>query len=766
MAVKPIVLPITYKSDPKGLRAAEKQLKGFANGIKNTVAGATLAVAGIGAASVKAFADFDQAMTQSLAIMGDVSDTLRNDMSDAAREVAKTTTFSAEQAAESYYFLASAGLDAAASVQAMPKVAAFAQAGMFDMALATDLLTDAQSALGLTVDDTAANTENMVRVSDVLVKANTLANASVQQFSEALTNKAGAAMKSVGMDIEEGVAVLAAFADQGVKGVDAGTKFSIVLRDLQSKAIENADAFKRAGIEVFDASGELNNMGDIIANVEDRLGGMSDEQKKVELSTLGFTDKSVSALLALMGTSEAIKEYEQGLRDAGGTTEEVANKQLESLKAQFDLLKSAVIDVGISIGEELEPVFKTLVEEISPVVGEIGDALVPAFREVIVFVQDIAKQLPALIQAFIPLLPVMTQIATLVFGIIAQLLPSFVAILNVLVPIIESWTNYMSRNVETVTAVLVGLGSLVVMIKSFNAVVNLAKLAMVAYNAVLAMNPIGLIVLAVAALTAGLVYFFSQTELGKEIWAGFVSFFQAVVSGMVIAWTDLTQNFGEKWAEFVAGIQAGWEAFLGIFVAVGEGMAIAFSSLGEQLMAGFAAVGEFFTGIWEAFAGFFTEAWETAKEGFMLGLEAIGTFFKNMVNGWIGLFEGFVNNIIGGVNRMIDALNTISIKVPKGVPKIGGITFGVNLPRVPSVNLPRLAEGGIVPATPGGIIANIGEGRYNEAVIPLKPGMGLGNTYNITVNAGMGTSGSRVGEEIIRHIKQYERSSGPVFARA
>lgn len=766
MAVKPIVLPITYKSDPKGLRAAEKQLKGFANGIKNTVAGATLAVAGIGAASVKAFADFDQAMTQSLAIMGNVSDVLRKDMSDAAREVAKTTTFSAEQAAESYYFLASAGLDAAASVQAMPKVAAFAQAGMFDMALATDLLTDAQSALGLTVDDTAANTENMVRVSDVLVKANTLANASVQQFSEALTNKAGAAMKSVGMDIEEGVAVLAAFADQGVKGVDAGTKFSIVLRDLQSKAIENADAFKRAGIEVFDASGELNNMGDIIADVEERLGGMSDEQKKVELSTLGFTDKSVSALLALMGTSEAIKEYEAGLRDAGGTTEEVANKQLESLKAQFDLLKSAVIDVGISIGEELEPVFKTLVEEISPVIGEIGDALVPAFREVIVFVQDIAKQLPGLIQAFIPLLPVMTQIATLVFGIIAQLLPSFVAILNVLVPIIESWTNYMSRNVETVTAVLVGLGSLVAIIKTFNAVVNLAKLAMVAYNAVLAMNPIGLIVIAVAALTAGLVYFFSQTELGKEIWAGFVAFFQAVVSGMVIAWTDLTQNFGDKWQEVVDFFSGAWQGFLEFFGAVGEGIAIAFTSLGTQLMEGFGAVGIFFTEIWQAFQDFFITAWDTAKEAFMTGLTFIGDFFKGIINGWIGLFESFVNGIIGGVNRMIDALNTISIKVPKDVPKIGGITFGVNIPRVPTVSLPRLADGGIVPATPGGIIANIGEGRYNEAVIPLKPGMGLGNTYNITVNAGMGTSGSRVGEEIIRYIKQYERNSGPVFARA
>jgi len=90
---------------------------------------------------------------------------------------------------------------------------------MFDMARATDLLTDAQSALGLTIrDDAIANMEEMVRVSDVLVRANTLANASVEQFSVALTTKSGAALRALNKDMEEGVAVLAAFADQGIKG--------------------------------------------------------------------------------------------------------------------------------------------------------------------------------------------------------------------------------------------------------------------------------------------------------------------------------------------------------------------------------------------------------------------------------------------------------------------------------------------------------------------------------------------------------------------
>src|SRR6056297_3127858 len=111
----------------------------------------------------------------------------------------------------------------------MPQVAKFAQAGMFDMATATDIATDAQSALGLTSEDAAENLDNLTRVTDVFVKANTLANTSVQQISEALTNKAGAALRVVNKDVEEGAAVLALFADQGVKGADAGEKLNVVL---------------------------------------------------------------------------------------------------------------------------------------------------------------------------------------------------------------------------------------------------------------------------------------------------------------------------------------------------------------------------------------------------------------------------------------------------------------------------------------------------------------------------------------------------------
>ena len=340
--------------------------------IRRGLAVAGAAVAAFAAVTIGTFASFDAAMTKSLAIMGNVSAEMRGEMSTAARLVATTTSFSANEAADSYFFLASAGLDAAAAVKAMPQVAAFAQAGMFDLANATDLLTDAQSALGLTSKNTQANLIGMTRVSDVLVKANTLANASVEQFSKSLTNKAGAALRALGKDVEEGVAVLAAFADQGLKGEAAGEALNIVLRDLQKAALENEGAFRRARVAVFDEAGEMRNLADVVGDLEEHLGGMSDAQRKTALSTLGFQERSVSQLITLLGTSAAIREYEGELRTAAGTTQEVADNQLNTMSEQLGLLRDKFKELGIAIGEDASD---TIMNEAIPALDQLADVL-------------------------------------------------------------------------------------------------------------------------------------------------------------------------------------------------------------------------------------------------------------------------------------------------------------------------------------------------------------------------------------------------------
>lgn len=318
-------------------------------------------------AGVQGLLNFDDAMQQSLSIMGDVSSRMRGEMVQAARDVGEELNFAAEEGGRAFFFLASAGLDAEQSVAALPQVARFARAGMFDFATATDLATDAQSALGLTVQDAQQNLQNLTRVTDVLVKANTLANATVEQFSTALTTEAGAAMKTFSIDVEEGTAVLAAFADQGIKGQVAGSGFSRILRLMSQAAVNNKEEMEALGVEFFDAQGNLRNLADIVENLETVFGDMSDEQRAAGLEAIGFTARVQGILLPLLGTSEAIREYERDLRRAGGTTRDVAEKQMESLRNQIGRLRRRFENWRTEILEKTVPALKALIDNMETV---------------------------------------------------------------------------------------------------------------------------------------------------------------------------------------------------------------------------------------------------------------------------------------------------------------------------------------------------------------------------------------------------------------
>jgi len=744
---KGITFPIIYKADLSGLRKAEGGLAKFGKMAAGIGAAAVGAVTGVAVAGIKSFAEFDSKLQQSVAIMGDVSDAMRDDMSNAAREVAKATTFSAAEAAESYFFLASAGLDAEQSIAALPKVAAFAQAGMFDMSQATDLLTDAQSALGLSSDDAAENLENMSGLADVLVKANTLANASVSQFSEALTNKAAASMRSLNIDMEEGVAVLAVFADQGIKGSQAGTTFNATIRGLTQGVQRNATEFARLGVEVFNSEGELNNMADIVGQLEGSLDGLSVEQQRAELTALGFTEETLAGTLALIGNSEAIREYEEELRNAGGTVEDVAAKQLETLSGQLALLGSAFQDIGLEVGKILVPIIVDALKDMGPVIEDIGEATGDAFREMAPVLAEIAQHIPGLIQAFIPLIPVIAEIAAVFFEIVAAVLPMFVELVDALLPLFEELVPILAGAFMEVLEALLPV------------FITLAE----------ALVPI------VIALLPPLV------EL--------ITMLAPIIVTLIEAFLPLIE-------EILPLLVGWWEILIPILLFVAELLAVVLVFAVEKFAEFIGWLGD---KIYE-FAVDFATNWFRASLAVTKNINELIAGFEAFAN----FFVGVINKIIQGVNLLREALDekpiTLIANVEFGrvaapeLPQIlrdrAAAAFGTNTSTMGGVmdasgrvfqsgqsgrftntsdlssileasGVTPLANGGIVTAATLGLVGEAGP----EAVIPLDRFDSMGATYNITVNAGVGDP-NKIAQEVVGLIRRYERNSGPVFARA
>ena len=155
---------------------------------------------------------------------------------------------------------------------------------------------------------------------------------------------------------------------------------------------------------------------------------------------------------------------------------------------------------------------------------------------------------------------------------------------------------------------------------------------------------------------------------------------------IVKVWGGITDFFGK----IFEGVATVIKWYIGLYIGF-------FRGAWEGIKAIFGAVGGFFRGVWDTIAGIF------GTMGSAIG-NAIGDAFKFVVNSVINFAESTINGFIRAINGAIGLIN----KIP-----------GVNIKTLNELKIPRLAEGGIVPAQPGGILANIGEGREAEAVIPL-----------------------------------------------
>jgi TP901 family phage tail tape measure protein len=810
-----INLPIVSRFDDKGIKDAEGALGKFGAAATAAAAVAVAAVTGIVVASVKAFAEFEGSLNKSLAIMGDVSDAMKNEMSDAAREVAKQTSFSASEAADAYFFLASAGLSAEQSIAALPQVAKFAQAGMFDMARATDLATDAQSALGLTSDDAAENLANLTRVTDVFVKANTLANTSVEQLATAFTVKAGNALKTLGKDVEEGAAVLALFADQGIKGEQAGTLLTNTLFGLTDRARMSSEGFKQLGIEVFDAEGNMKNLADIADDFTVALDGMTTEQQINTIAQLGFNKQARTGLLALIGNADAIREYEGELRNAGGTVEEVAEKQLRTFNGQLGLFKSEIADAGLSIGKVFLPAFGEMLDSLSRIVRVVAPGVIVFFEHLADLTTDAAlafadfadivqfegldgvihrlmdfrqalivgiiEAIPGLIAAFVEMLPklvefitgtmipqileqfttIMTMLLEVIVTAVPMLVEAFAAVIpgiltslaELLPEILTTLLEMMPDLLETMTTVFTTLITAIGVILP-SLITTLVNLLPVLVDTLMKMLP--------DILETGIKMFF---EIVRAVVKVLPDILKALVAALPVILDTLVKmlpqlldmgiqmffQIVEAVFEILPDLIAALIGMLPQIIATLLGFIPRLLVLGGELIAGIVK------GIMQAIPRLIGGAMRFLFDSITKSVKSLfGISSPSKVFAEFGgdMVDGLANGLKSGANEVRDAVAEIAEATDAAFNDYSG-----------KLTAESKISGGL---TSGMIRANL----EATAITPSSmssAGMAMDGgqqNYNITVNAGMGANGTTIGQQIVEEILRYERRSGRVFARS
>lgn len=277
-------------------------LSGFGKAAVAAVTAATVAVGGFAAASVNTGMEFDSSMSQVAATMGYSVEEINTAGSEAnqtfselrefAMEMGANTAFSATQAADALNYMALAGYDSEKSMAMLPNVLNLAAAGGMELAAASDMVTDAQSALGLSM----AETEELV---DKMAKASSKSNTSVSQLGSAILTVGGTAKNLAGGTTELSMA-LGVLADNGVKGAEGGTALRNIIMSLSAPTDKAAAALKSMGVEAFDAEGNLRPLNETFGELDTALGAMTQQERTQTLNEIfNKTDlKSVNAMLA------------------------------------------------------------------------------------------------------------------------------------------------------------------------------------------------------------------------------------------------------------------------------------------------------------------------------------------------------------------------------------------------------------------------------------------------------------------------------------
>ena len=455
----------------------------------------TAGVTALGTASVTTAANFESAMSQVQATMGITKDSMStvdgqsvntmDTLSKLAKKMGSETAFSASECAEALNYLALAGYDTQQMCDTLPTVLNLAAAGDIQLASASDMVTDAMSALGMGVDEAGTMVDQMAKTASTT-------NTSVAQLGEGILT-IGATAKSIKGGTAELNTALGILANNGIKGAEGGTHLRNIILSLQSPTDAAAKQMEALGISVYDSEGNMRSLNDILGDLNTSMDGMTSAEKSNIISTIfNKTDlSSVNALLA--NTGSTWDDLQQKIIDSGGAAQQMADTQLDNLQGQITILKSALEGLAISFGE----------------------LLMPAIKQIVGWVQKFVDFLNSLDEG------TKKTIVTIAL-VVAALGPVLIVI----------------------GKVISAVGTIMTIVPKIAGVINTVKGAFAALNTTMLANPIVLIIAAIAALVAAFIYLWNNCDGFRQFW---IDLWENVKQVAITVWNAIKEFFSQVW---------------------------------------------------------------------------------------------------------------------------------------------------------------------------------------------------------------------------
>lgn len=572
--------------------------------------------------------NFTSTMSEVSAISGATGEDFEK-LEACAREYGATTVFSASNAAEALKYMSLAGWDADQSTSALGGVLNLAAASGMELGAASDMVTDYLSAFAMEAGDAAY-------FADLLSYAQSHSNTTAEALGEAYKNCA-ANLNAAGQDVETVTSLLEGMANQGYKGSEAGTAMAAIMRDITNGMKDGAIKIGETSVAVMDAQGNFRDLTDILTEVEAATNGMGDAERAVALSSTFTADSTKGLNLILNEGMDNIAGYEEELRGASGSAEEMANIMNDNLSGDVAAMNSAFEELGLKIYDALESKLRAGVQFITNGVIPAIEWLGRHIPEVTIAVSGLGAVIAAMnwgtISSKIAMVKgALVKLAAALGGVS---LPA-IAIIAVITAVALAFTNLWKNNEEfrnKITAIWDGIK---------------AKFDEFGQGIVDRLNALGF-------------EFEDITEVMKAVWDGFCEVLAPIFEGVFQQISNILNEaldiltglfdifagiFTGDWDMVWQGVQEVFGAVWDFVVATFENWISTFTSLADTVLGWF---GTDWETVWTNVKTFFSDTWNAISSFFSGILTGIKTFFTDTWNAIVSFFSGILSGIYSSV---------------------------------------------------------------------------------------------------------------------
>lgn len=377
--------------------------------ITTGVTAAGVAATALGVAAIKMAADFDASMSTVQANTGASADEMAQ-LRQAAIDAGADTVYSATESADAINELGKAGLSTS-------DILSGGLSGALNLAASDGMAVgDAAELMATTLKQFNMTGAESTQVADALAAGAGKSVGSAHDLGLAL-NQAGMVSHSFGISMQETAGTLAAFAQSGMIGSDAGTSLKTMLISLANPSTKASNLMRELGINAYDAQGKFIGLSGLAGVLKDKLGGLSQEQRNQALATIFGTDAIRAANVLYEQGAEGIDDWTDAVSESGFAAQQAAARN-NNLKGDLENLSGSFESLMISLGEGGQGPLRSLVQMLDTLVDGFSQLPAPVQQGIVLFTA-LAGGSVALHKAMAPLNASSSQLAQTI-GLIAD----------------------------------------------------------------------------------------------------------------------------------------------------------------------------------------------------------------------------------------------------------------------------------------------------------------------------------------------------------